>query len=40
VDEPAAAVALVAIIVLSVVLDLWWKRARRGREPSRTARSD
>ena len=29
VDEPATAVALVVILVLAVVLDLWWK-SRRG----------
>jgi membrane protein implicated in regulation of membrane protease activity len=28
VDEPATAVALVVILLLSVVLDLIWKRAR------------
>jgi amino acid transporter len=28
VDEPATAVALVVILVLGVVLDLWWKSAR------------
>jgi amino acid transporter len=28
VDEPATAVALVVILVLSVVLDLWWKSVR------------
>jgi hypothetical protein len=28
VDEPATALALVAILVLSIVLDLWWKRRR------------
>ena len=28
VEEPATAVALVVILVLSVVLDLLWKRAR------------
>jgi amino acid transporter len=40
VEEPAAAMALVAIVVLSVGLDIWWKRARRARETSRTALSD
>lgn len=29
VDEPAAATALVVIVLLSVALDLWWRRARR-----------
>ena len=29
VDEPATAVALVVILALAVVLDLWWK-SRRG----------
>ena len=28
VDEPATAVALVVILALAVVLDLWWKRRR------------
>ena len=28
VDEPATAVALVAILVISVVVDLLWKRSR------------
>jgi amino acid transporter len=37
VDEPATAVALVVILVLSVVLDLWWKSVRdRDRDPVRT----
>ena len=35
VDEPATAVALVMILVLSVVLDLWWKSVR-DRDPVRT----
>jgi amino acid transporter len=35
VDEPATAVALVVILLLSVALDVGWKRARRGRVPSR-----
>ena len=33
VDEPATAVALVVIVVLSVLLDLWWKRVRDARGP-------
>jgi hypothetical protein len=28
VEEPGTAIALVVILVLSVVLDLWWKRRR------------
>ena len=35
VDEPATAVALVVILVLSVVLDRWWKSVR-DRDPVRT----
>ena len=35
VDEPATAVALVMILVLSVVLDRWWKSVR-DRDPVRT----
>jgi amino acid transporter len=34
VDEPATAVALVVILVLSVVLDLLWKRARDRTDPT------
>ena len=33
VEEPATAVTLVAIILLSVVVDLVWKRARARRPP-------
>jgi len=33
VDEPATALALVVIVALSVVLDLWWKRVRDSRGP-------
>ena len=33
VDEPATAVALVVILVLSIVLDLGWKHVRDGRAP-------
>jgi hypothetical protein len=32
--EPATLVVLVGILVVSVVLDLWWSRARRGSEPT------
>jgi amino acid transporter len=35
VDEPATAVALAIILLLSVALDVGWKRARDGRVPSR-----
>jgi L-asparagine transporter-like permease len=35
VEEPATAVALAVIVVLSVALDLGWKRTRDGRIPSR-----
>jgi hypothetical protein len=31
VDEPATAVGLVVIVLLSVALDLGWKRVRDGR---------
>jgi amino acid transporter len=34
VDEPGTAVALVVILVLSIVLDLAWKRARAGAGPT------
>ena len=34
VDEPGTAVAIVAILLLSVVLDLGWKQARRSHAPS------
>jgi len=34
VDEPGPAVAIVAILLLSVVLDLGWKQARRSHAPS------
>ena len=33
VDEPATAVLLAVILVLSVALDLGWKRVRDGRVP-------
>ena len=33
VDEPATAVALIVIILLSVVLDQWWKRIQASRGP-------
>jgi amino acid transporter len=35
VDEPATAVALGVIVLLSVALDVGWKRIRGGRIPSR-----
>jgi amino acid transporter len=35
VDEPATAVALAAIVVLSIVVDVLWKRTRSRREPAR-----
>jgi hypothetical protein len=35
VDEPATAVALAVILLLSVALDLGWKRTREGRIPAR-----
>jgi amino acid transporter len=35
VEEPATAVALAVIVLLSVALDLGWKRTRGGRIPSR-----
>jgi hypothetical protein len=35
VDEPATAVALAIILLLSVALDLGWKRIRAGRIPAR-----
>jgi hypothetical protein len=35
VDEPATAVALAVILLLSVALDIGWKRIRDGRIPSR-----
>jgi hypothetical protein len=34
-DEPATAVALGVIVLLSVALDVGWKRIRGGRIPSR-----
>jgi hypothetical protein len=34
VHEPAATAALAVIILLSIGLDLWWKRARGARGPS------
>ena len=37
VDEPAAAVALAVILLLSVALDIGWKRTRDSRVPSREA---
>src|SRR4051794_1891638 len=33
VDEPATAFALVVIVLLSVLLDQWWKRVRDTRQP-------
>jgi hypothetical protein len=35
VDEPATAVALAVILLLSIALDLGWKRARDGRQVPR-----
>jgi hypothetical protein len=35
VDEPATAVALAVIVLLSVALDVGWKHVRHGRIPSR-----
>jgi hypothetical protein len=35
VDEPATAVALAVILLLSVALDVGWKHVRHGRIPSR-----
>jgi hypothetical protein len=35
VDEPATAVALAIILLLSVALDLGWKHIRAGRIPAR-----
>jgi amino acid transporter len=32
-EEPGTAVALVVILVLSIVVDLWWKRVRDSRAP-------
>ena len=42
VDEPATAVALVAILLLSILLDLGWKRtrARTPSVPERRGRGD
>jgi len=40
VDEPATALALVVIVLLSVVLDLLWKRARDARGPQFAATVD
>jgi hypothetical protein len=37
VEEPATAVTLVAILVLSVAIDLAWKRSRARRGAARTA---
>jgi amino acid transporter len=37
VDEPAAAIALGIIILLSIGLDLWWKRVRPAARPSVTS---
>jgi hypothetical protein len=34
VDEPATAVALAVILLLSVALDVGWKRTRAGRVPA------
>ena len=31
IHEPASVVALLAVLALSIVLDLWWKRVRTGR---------
>ena len=36
VDEPATAVALGVIVLLSVALDIGWKRIRESRIPSRS----
>lgn len=35
VEEPATAAALAVIVLLSIALDLGWKRTRDGRIPSR-----
>jgi hypothetical protein len=35
VDEPATAAALAVILLLSVALDVGWKRTRDGRIPAR-----
>jgi uncharacterized iron-regulated membrane protein len=37
VNEPAATTALAVIILLSIGLDVWWKRARGARRPSHAA---
>jgi amino acid transporter len=37
VNEPAATTALAVIILLSIGLDVWWKRARSARRPSHAA---
>ena len=37
IDEPATAIALVAIIALAVILDFGWKAAAKGRQPSSPA---
>jgi amino acid transporter len=38
VDEPGTAVALVVIVLLSIVLDQWWKKARDSRGPQLASR--
>jgi len=37
VEEPGTAVALIAILLLSVILDTWWKRARGSPPPAPAA---
>jgi amino acid transporter len=37
IDEPATAIALIAIIALAVILDFGWKAASKGRQPSSPA---
>jgi uncharacterized membrane-anchored protein YitT (DUF2179 family) len=34
IKEPASIATLLGILVLSVVIDLWWKRVRDGRQAS------
>jgi hypothetical protein len=38
IHEPASVVALLAVLALSIGLDLWWKRVRAGRTSGGTAR--